>query len=275
MPSDKRQRQRQNAAARAAAARAAQSRRRNRRRGIIAGGAIAAVIAIIAILVSQSTGGSNKSSTTASTVPTTAAGPSTTAAPGTTVAAAPPTYGSTPCPKADGSSPKTESFPAPPQKCIVDGKTYTATMTTDVGTMTIALNAKAAPLTVNNFVFLARYHFYDGLTFHRVIPGFVDQGGDPQGSGAGGPGYQFADELPAAGAYQVGSLAMANSGPNTNGSQFFIIVGPQGTSLPPSYSLFGMVTQGIDVAHKIEADGTSGGTPKVTHKMLTVTITET
>src|SRR5205807_908721 len=102
----------------------------------------------------------------------------------------------------------------------------------------------------------------------------VDQGGDPQGTGQGGPGYQFADELPKAGSYKVGSLAMANSGPNTNGSQFFIIVGNQGTSLPPNYSLFGQVTDGVDVAHKIEGDGDSSGKPKVVHKMTKVTITE-
>ena len=265
VPSEKRQRQRENAAQRAAATRAAQQRRANRRRAIVGGVAVLAVVGIIAILISSSTGSSKKSASSSTTVP----------APTTTVAAhTAATYGSSPCPKADGSSPKTEKFSAPPQLCIDPSKTYTATMTSDVGTMQIALDAKAAPMTANNFVFLARYHFFDGLTFHRVIPGFVVQGGDPQGTGAGGPGYTFADELPAAGAYKIGSLAMANSGPHTNGSQFFIIVGSQGTQLPPQYSLFGMVTSGIDVAHKIEADGTQSGTPKVVHKMVTVTITE-
>ncbi len=264
MPSDKRQRQRENAAARAAALRVANQRRANRRRGIVGGGAVVIVVGLIAVLIISSTGGSKKSSVS---TPTTAAAP-------TTLAPAPHTFGSGPCPKADGSSPKTETFSAPPQRCIDPTKTYTATMTTDAGVMQISLDATAAPVTVNNFVVLARYHFFDGLTFHRVIPGFVDQGGDPQGTGGGGPGYQFADELPAAGAYKVGSLAMANSGPNTNGSQFFIIVGPQGAALPPQYSLFGMVTSGIDAAHKIEADGTSGGTPKVVHKIVSVSITE-
>ena len=254
VPSDKRQRQRENAAARAAANRAAQQRRSNRRRAIVGGLAVVAVVAIIAILINASTGGKKSSASSSTTVPA--------------------TYGTSPCPKADGSSPKTEKFSAPPQLCIDPSKTYTATMTTDAGTMQIALDAKAAPMTVNNFVFLARYHFFDGLTFHRVIPGFVVQGGDPQGTGAGGPGYTFADELPAAGAYKIGSLAMANSGANTNGSQFFIITGSDGVQLPPQYSLFGMVTSGIDVAHKIEADGTSSGTPKVVHKMVSVTITE-
>ena len=265
MPSDKRQRQRENAAARAAALRVANQRRANRRRAIVGGGAVVIVVGLIAVLIISSTGSSKKSSvSTATTLATTA----------TTAAPAPHTFGSGPCPKADGSSPKTETFSAPPQRCIDPTKTYTATMTTDAGAMTISLDATAAPVTVNNFVVLARYHFFDGLTFHRVIPGFVDQGGDPQGTGGGGPGYQFADELPASGAYKVGSLAMANSGPNTNGSQFFIIVGPQGAALPPQYSLFGMVTSGIDAAHKIEADGTSGGTPKVVHKIVSVSITE-
>ena len=268
VPSDKRQRKRLNSQARAAAEAAARRRREARRRGIAVAIVGALVIALVVLIVAGNKG-KKKSTNVASTSSTTPASTSTTAKPGAT-------YGTTPCPKADGSSPRTTSFTSPPQKCIVDGKTYTATMTTDVGTMTIALDATKAPITVNNFVVLARYHFFDGLTFHRVIPGFVDQGGDPKGDGSGGPGYQFTDELPAAGAYKVGSLAMANSGPNTNGSQFFIIVGQQGVQLPPQYSLFGMVTQGIDVAHKIETDGgaDANGTPKVVHKMVTVTITE-
>ncbi len=103
-----------------------------------------------------------------------------------------------------------------------------------MGTMTIALDPIAAPKTVNSFVFLARYHYYDGIVFHRIIPGFVLQGGDPTGTGTGGPGYQFADELPKPGRYELGSLAMANAGPNTNGSQFFVISGPDGMRLPPA-----------------------------------------
>lgn len=178
------------------------------------------------------------------------------------------------CPKANGSSPKERHFPHAPPMCINTSKTYIAQVTTDVGTFDITLDAKTAPITTNNFVFLARYHFFDGIIFHRVIPGFVVQGGDPTGTGSGGPGYQFKDELPKAGAYQIGSVAMANSGPNTNGSQFFIIVGPQGKQLPPDYSLFGQVTSGMGVVNKIASDGTPSGTPKVTHKMLKVTIIE-
>jgi cyclophilin family peptidyl-prolyl cis-trans isomerase len=162
--------------------------------------------------------------------------------------------------------------------CIDASKSYVATVTTDVGAFQITFDAKIAPKTVNNFVFLARNHYYDGIIFHRVIEGFMAQTGDPTGTGSGGPGYKFADELPKTGAYQVGSVAMANAGSNTNGSQFFIITGASGVSLPPKYSLFGQITSGMDVVKKIEADGgdsaSNGVPPKVTHTMKTVTISE-
>jgi peptidylprolyl isomerase len=179
------------------------------------------------------------------------------------------------CPAADGSSPKTQKFSGPPPMCIDPAKQYTATMVTNKGTMTIALDPAAAPKTVNNFVFLARYHYFDGVTFHRIIPGFVIQGGDPQGTGMGGPGYKFADELPKPGRYEMGSLAMANAGPNTNGSQFFIISGPSGMALPPQYSLFGKVVAGLDVVTALDGTGTPGaGKPREKVFMETVTITE-
>jgi cyclophilin family peptidyl-prolyl cis-trans isomerase len=159
--------------------------------------------------------------------------------------------------------------------CIDPARRYTAEMVTTKGTMRIALDAAAAPRTVNNFVFLARYHYYDGVAFHRIIPGFVVQGGDPEGSGRGGPGYRFADELPRAGRYEVGSLAMANAGPDTNGSQFFIISGPDGTALPPKYSLFGKVVQGLDVVAALDAVGSPGaGTPKERVVIDSLTITD-
>jgi cyclophilin family peptidyl-prolyl cis-trans isomerase len=181
----------------------------------------------------------------------------------------------TECPKADGSSPRTQKFSGPPPMCIDPAKSYTATMVTNKGTMTIALDPVAAPNTVNNFVVLARYHYYDGVTFHRIIPGFVIQGGDPQGTGTGGPGYKFADELPKPGRYEMGSLAMANAGPNTNGSQFFIISGPSGMGLPPQYSLFGKVVSGIDVVLELDKVGTPGaGKPRERVFMESVTITE-
>ena len=159
--------------------------------------------------------------------------------------------------------------------CIDPAKSYKATMETTKGTMEIALDPIGAPKTVNNFVVLARYHYYDGVSFHRIIPGFVIQGGDPEGTGRGGPGYKFEDELPQRGRYEIGSLAMANAGPNTNGSQFFIISGPQGAGLPPSYSLFGKVVAGIDVVKALNDVGTPGpGTPKEKVGMISVTITE-
>ena len=153
-------------------------------------------------------------------------------------------------------------------------KRYTATMVTSHGTLVIALDPLAAPKTVNSFVFLARYHYYDGVIFHRIIPGFVLQGGDPTGTGTGGPGYKFADELPAPGRYQIGSLAMANAGPNTNGSQFFVISGPDGVRLPPQYALFGAVVSGGDVVAAIDALGTRSGKPTETVTIESVTITE-
>jgi peptidylprolyl isomerase len=177
-------------------------------------------------------------------------------------------------PAPDGSSPKTQRFDGPPPMIIDPAKRYTAEMVTSKGTMTIALDPIAAPATVNNFVFLARWHYYDGIVFHRIIPGFMLQGGDPQGSGQGGPGYRFDDELPAPGRYEIGSLAMANAGPNTNGSQFFIVSGPSGVSLPPSYSLFGKVVGGLDVVEAIEAVGSRSGSPSEKVVIETVTIIE-
>ena len=176
------------------------------------------------------------------------------------------------CPPADGSAPKTQRFDGPPPMCIDLSKRYTAEMVTSKGTMTIALDPLAAPRTVNSFVFLARYHYFDGIVFHRVIPGFVLQGGDPTGTGTGGPGYQFADELPAPGRYELGSLAMANAGPNTNGSQFFVISGPDGVRLPPSYALFGKVVSGLETVAAIDAVGSRSGktTEKVTIESVTI-----
>ncbi|MDA8343741.1 MAG: peptidylprolyl isomerase [Actinomycetota bacterium] len=181
------------------------------------------------------------------------------------------------CPASLGATLNKPTYPNGPTGAHIDtSKNYTATVTTDVGSFTIVLAPKAAPLAVNSFVFLARQHFFDCVVFHRVIPGFVDQTGDPTGTGTGGPGYKFADELPAKATpqYPLGSVAMANSGPNTNGSQFFVVSGSQGESLPPSYTLFGQVTSGMNVVQKINADGTASGTPKVKHRILSVTISE-
>lgn len=177
-------------------------------------------------------------------------------------------------PAADGSSPKTQHFDAAPPLIIDPTRTYTAEMLTSKGALTISLNPIAAPKTVNNFVFLARWHYYDGVTFHRIIPGFMCQGGDPEGTGRGGPGYRFEDELPAPGRYEIGSIAMANAGPNTNGSQFFIVSGPDGVGLPPSYSLFGKVVKGLDVVKAIESVGSRSGAPSEPVVIESVTIVE-
>ena len=180
----------------------------------------------------------------------------------------------TDCPPADGSAAKRQHFDAYPPMCIDLSKRYSAQMDTSKGTITFALDALAAPRTVNNFVVLARFHYFDGVAFHRIIPGFVVQGGDPTGTGTGNPGYRFEDELPPAGRYEIGSLAMANAGPDTNGSQFFIISGPQGTKLPPQYSLFGKAVAGFDVISLLDAVGSPDGRPGERVTIDAVTIRE-
>lgn len=151
----------------------------------------------------------------------------------------------------------------PPEMQIDTNIVYQVTIETDRGTIVMDLDPQLAPTTVNHFVNQARAGFYDGLTFHRVVPGFVAQGGDPDGTGRGGPGYKFADE-PVKGEYTVGAVAMANAGPNSNGSQFFICIDDCRTKLQPLYNLFGYVTSGIEVAQAIE----------VGDKMTSVTVTE-
>jgi peptidyl-prolyl cis-trans isomerase B (cyclophilin B) len=136
---------------------------------------------------------------------------------------------------------------SPPPMSIDTDTLYRVTITTDRGPIVMDLDPQLAPTTVNNFVHQARAGFYDGLTFHRVVPGFVIQGGDPEGTGRGGPGYKFEDE-PVKGEYTDGAVAMANAGPDTNGSQFFICIDDCRTKLTPNYNLFGYVTEGLDVA---------------------------
>lgn len=135
-----------------------------------------------------------------------------------------------------------------PQMIIDQAKTYTAIMRTDQGDIEISLNTKATPITANNFVWLATNKFYDNTVFHRIIKGFMIQGGDPRGDGTGGPGYKFDDE-PFTGEYTRGTIAMANAGPNTNGSQFFIMHATY--PLPKNYVIFGHVTKGLEAVDKI------------------------
>ena len=144
-----------------------------------------------------------------------------------------------------------KSYPAAPEMKIDSAKSYTATFDTSKGQIVVDLFASDAPMTVNNFVFLAQQGYYANVPFHRIISGFMIQTGDPTGTGAGGPGYQFKDELPTDLNYTRGTLAMANAGPNTNGSQFFICHADLTGRLPKSYSIFGTVTDGIDVVDAI------------------------
>ena len=151
----------------------------------------------------------------------------------------------------------------PPEMQIDTSKIFQVTIETDRGPIVMELDPGLAPNTVNNFVSLARDGYYTGLTFHRVVPEFVIQGGDPEGTGRGGPGYRFADE-PVKGEYTLGAVAMANAGPDTNGSQFFICIDDCRRKLQPLYNLFGYVIDGMDVAQGIQ----------VGDVMRSVTVTE-
>jgi cyclophilin family peptidyl-prolyl cis-trans isomerase len=259
--------------------RRAQLKSQQRRRYITIGGAVAIFAVAFFLLTRHSSSKKNVATSTSTTVPGATTTPGATTAAANLAVAVLPAPANSPCPKADGSSPHYTKFTAAPPNCLDPAKTYTATMQTDVGNITIKLDPKKAPMAANSFVYLAGYHFFDGIVFHRVIPGFVDQGGDPTGTGTGGPGYQFADELPQPGDYKAGSLAMANSGPNTNGSQFFLLVSDaagqqlvQAVGGKASYSLYGQVTAGLDIVTKINNDGDASGTPKVQHKMVKVTV---
>ena len=176
---------------------------------------------------------------------TTTEGPTTTAAP-TTTEVKEFAYGTAPCPADDGSSEKTDTFEGAPQLCIDPAATYTAEVVTNKGSFTITLDTANAPGNVNNFVTLARYHYYDGTGCHRVLKDFVVQCGRP-GDDEDAPGYNVPDELPSAGDYAEGVIAMANTGSaDSGGGQWFIITGDQGVALPPSYSILGTVTKGFD-----------------------------
>ena len=165
-----------------------------------------------------------------------------------------------------------KSYASAPAMNLQPGKKYNASIETSAGTMTAELFADEAPKTVNNFVFLAREGFYNGVIFHRVIRGFMIQGGDPKGTGTGGPGYQFADE-PVSRPYKRGTLAMANAGKNTNGSQFFVMHADY--NLPPNYTIFGKLTGGEDVLDRI-ATAKTGSQDRPTNpvSIQSVTITE-
>jgi cyclophilin family peptidyl-prolyl cis-trans isomerase len=220
----------------------------DRRWIILAVFALVAVGVVVAILISR--GGGDSDSTTA---------------------AAPGAEG---CKQVDAPQPKQVSFKAPKQ-VLKPGERATAVVGTSCGTFAIALDTKRAPKTANSFAFLAEEGFYDDLTFHRIVPEFVIQGGDPEGTGTGGPGYSVVEKPPANLAYTKGVVAMAKSSaepPGTSGSQFYVVTGAD-AGLPPEYALVGKVSEGIDVVERIgKLKTTQDEKPKQTVLIETVTI---
>jgi cyclophilin family peptidyl-prolyl cis-trans isomerase len=285
VPSQKRIQQRRNRTMKEL--RMQQMARRRRQRIFLGGTGAAIAIVVVVVLATTLTGGGKKnaaSTTTAHQTSTTksATTTSTTSPPvSVPLLAAPAKVG---CPALNGTSKHYTRFTAPPPMCIDPAKAYTATIATTAGDITVRFLAAQNPITVNNFVFLSLYHFYNGTAFHRVCTGFVDQGGDPTGTGSGGPGYSFDGGAPkSASVYTAGALAMANSGsPKSDGSQFFFVVDDGGKQLSPNYSYFGQVANAASLAvlNKINAGGTSaaatGGTcpPKVVYRIEDITIHE-
>jgi cyclophilin family peptidyl-prolyl cis-trans isomerase len=170
----------------------------------------------------------------------------------------------------EAQTPGHRQWSAPPTMVIDPTRRYTATLETSLGAIEVELLPAEAPVSVNNFVCLARAGYYDGTVFHRVVPGFVIQGGDPTATGTSGPGYQFPDE-PVARPYETGSLAMANSGPNSNGSQFFIVIEGGAGSLQPLYNHFGRVIAGQEIAEQIGTLDTGETQERVTLEQVTIT----
>jgi cyclophilin family peptidyl-prolyl cis-trans isomerase len=217
----------------------------DRRLFILAGFAVVAIVVVAAILIGRSGGGSD-SSTTAS---------------------------SGGCEKVEAPAPKKATFKAPPQT-VKKGEKLTAVVETSCGSFDIALDSSRAPKTVNSFVFLSEEGFYDDLIFHRIVPGFVIQGGDPLGTGLGGPGYTVVEKPPANLAYTKGIVAMAKSSsdpPGSSGSQFFVVIGAD-AGLPPEYALVGKVDKGMDVVEQIGKLGTPEEKPKQTVLIEKITI---
>jgi len=217
----------------------------DRRPFILAGFAVVAIGVVAAILIGRG-GGDGDSSTTAS---------------------------SGACKEVEAPAPKKVSFKAPPQT-VKQGERLTAVVETSCGTFEIALDSSKAPKTVNSFVFLSEEGFYDDLSFHRIAPDFVIQGGDPLGSGIGGPGYTVVEKPPANFAYTKGTVAMAKSSaepPGSSGSQFYVVTAPD-AGLPPEYALVGKVGEGYDVVEKINELGTPAEKPKETVLIEKITI---
>ena len=290
----KRERQKANRALGQQQAQQAQSRARFTRIGIIIVGSIVAVIALVFIAGLFTGDDSDDEPAAESSVdgeqPTEEGEAATTLAPETTEAPVltepenveVPVVDQNPdevvpdgCPPIEGTEEQTQQFDEAPPFCLDPDIAYTAVVTTNLGTIEVDLDQEAAPNTVNSFVFLARNNYFNDTVCHRIIQEFVVQCGDPTATGTGGPGYSTADELPAAGSYEVGSIAMANSGPDTQGSQFFIITGDQGVALPPAYSLFGQVGEdGLGIVSEMNARGSldGGGTPISDVRLIDVQI---
>ena len=274
-PADKRARKKENARA-AREQREAALKRKKRLRSSITVGIVAALFIGAIVLISATGGKSKKSSAT--TPSTTAKGATTTTAPGSSTTTS--KGGAVPTGCVSTVPPKTTkpTYKAAPALTIDTSKTYVAHMSTTCGTFDITLYAKVAPETVNSFVFLAKNHFYDGLSFHRLVKDFVIQGGDPKGDGTGGPGYALPTEPPLKG-YTQGSVAMANSGPGTTGSQFFVTVSDNGAKSlggpPYLYSDLGNVTKGFDVIQKLMTFAPAAdGPPTRQLYIFKVTVTE-
>jgi peptidyl-prolyl cis-trans isomerase B (cyclophilin B) len=252
-------------------------RRRTIRRGVIVAIVAAVVVGSAALLFSGSktpATTTTTSTTVASTTTTTSTIPKVDQTAQINANAAAVKAG---CPADPYTRVNTLKWSFQPNLAITATQSYNATVVTTAGTFVIKLEPNLALRTVNNFIFLARHKFYNCVIFHRVIPGFVIQGGDPTGTGTGGPGYTIPDELPKTGSptYPLYSVAMANEGSaNTGGSQFFIITGTEGESLAATYSLFGQVISGQSVLKKINSEGgpAPAGTPAVVQRMLSVTI---
>lgn len=275
MPSEKRARQRALRDQKLAVQERQDRRSRRVRRSITLIVVIGVIIALVALL----SGGGTKKPTTASKSTST----TTTIVPPTTEPAAKAAVAPV-CPPATaaGAAKRVIVFTKAPPMCVAPNSVFDATVVTDLGTFVIKLTTASSPAAVNNFVFLARYHFYNGLIFQRVVPGFVIQGGDPTGTGAGGPGYQFTGNEPPsacvakADCYVTGSVALANAGkPTSDGSQFFVVVPGGASELSDLYSLIGQVTSGMNVVEKIAdtaVSSTNKQPPKNAHYMVSVTI---
>jgi cyclophilin family peptidyl-prolyl cis-trans isomerase len=270
MPSaDKRARKKENARAAREQREAALRRKKRTRSGVTVAVVVAIFVGVIVLLNVVGGGGKKKATTTSTTAKTTTTTTIPVVLPKGCVRTVPPAA-------------KAQTFKAAPPMTIDATKTYTATFTTSCGSFTAVLDAKNDPKGVNNFVFLANKHFFDGLTWHRVVTNFVIQSGDPTGSGSGGPGYSLVTETPKSG-YPLGTLARAKApseASGTAGSQFFVVTGTATQALSQKangsyqYGVFGTVTQGLANAQKIMSLSTGDGPPKAPMYIDKVTITE-